>query len=150
MVSLPGMSSDAVGQSRLATIENLSLQNQKLEASLIETTERSRNFEEEISSLRDMARRHIDCESIREAHSTCDHIIGSLHQQREELEETVAALRNDVHRLATENNQTEEMEVLNGIIANMNQELARFQENEPTLQSNLAEARARANTSSNE
>ena len=57
LVSLPGMSSDAVGQSRLATIENLSLKIQQLEASLIEATERSRNYDEEISSLRDMARK---------------------------------------------------------------------------------------------
>ena len=117
---------------------------QQLEATLVETTERSCNFEVEISQLRDMARRHIDCESIREAHSTCNTTIDSLHQQREQLEETVASLRNDVHRLALENNHSNEVALLNDTINALRRELEQYQQNEPALQNDLAESRARA------
>ena len=66
-----------------------------------------RILEGELNPLRELSRRHIDCESIHDAHANCETTIDSLRQQIEEGEETNAALRIDVQRLVLENNHSD-------------------------------------------
>ena len=102
-------------------------------------------IEDEIQLLRENSRRHVGCESIRDEHAKCDVTIDSIRQQLEESEETIAALKLDVQRLALENHHSDEMSIIKRVNEDLTHELQTLHNSEATLKDDLKEAQHRIN-----